>query len=192
MCLGYAGSGIKQFAGTKQEDAMNRRLGLISFRALVFTMAAILLLAFLFATSGGLQSAPDEKITPQNTARGMLDGRRFKAGIVRIDENQGEKSKPLGDQLSFRNGMFSSEICKRYNFKEAPYWIRIDGEKTHFRAELYSPTDGKMLWKGTIQGNTLEGAMRWIKKRWYWTIDTEHKIRGELEMGSSKISKPPQ
>ena len=57
-------------------------------------------------------------------------------------------------------------------------------------AELTSPTDGKMVWKGTIRGDTLEGTMRWTKKRWYWTIDTEHKIRGRLDKGPSVASPP--
>jgi hypothetical protein len=115
-------------------------------------------------------------------AAAPLDGRLFKAGIVREDD---DGKPPLTDHLAFENGKFSSVICKRYNFSDAPYWVRIDGDRIHFLAELSSPTDGKMVWQGTIRGNSLEGTMRWTKKRWYWTIDTEHRIRGTLESGSA-------
>lgn len=97
--------------------------------------------------------------------------------------------RPLGDVLTFSNGIFSSEICKRYNFKGAPYWVRVEGDQVHFLAELTSPTDGRMLWKGTIRGGILKGTMRWTKKRWYWTIDTEHKISGKLEKGQGTVSR---
>jgi len=167
---------------------MNNRFGLTNFPTLVFGFAALLLIVLLISASARSQSATVAIAAPASAAGGMLDGRQFKAGIVRIEEDDGEKKEPLGDQLMFGNGMFSSAICKRYNFKEAPYWVRVEGEKTHFLAELTSPTDGKMLWKGTIQGDTLVGTMRWTKKRWYWTIDTEHKIRGELEKSSSTVS----
>ena len=72
-------------------------------------------------------------------------------------------------------------MCRRFNFGEAPYWVREENGRIHFLAELTSPTDGTMVWKGTVRGDTLEGTMRWIKKRWYWTIDTAHRIRGKLE-----------
>jgi len=107
-----------------------------------------------------------------------LDGRVFGAYIVREDAAEGQQ---LGDKLAFGDGMFSSALCRQYNFSDAPYWVRIEGEQIHFLVELNSPTDGTMLWKGTIRGDSLEGTMRWTKKRWYWTIDTEHKIHGNLE-----------
>jgi hypothetical protein len=113
-------------------------------------------------------------------APGSLDGQQFKAGIVRKGADESKK-QPLGDILIFRKGKFSSAVCKRYNFTDAPYWVRVEGEKTHFLAELTSPTDGKMVWKGTIHKGKLQGTMRWTKKRWYWTVDAEHKIRGKLD-----------
>lgn len=169
-------------------NSMNTRFGFTHFPTLDFGFAAFLLIALLFSTSARTQSATASIAAPTAARGGMLDDRQFKAGIVRIEEDQDEEKKPLGDQLTFSNGMFSSAVCKRYNFKEAPYWVRVEGEKTHFLAELTSPTDGRMLWKGTIQGNTLEGTMRWTKKRWYWTIDTEHRIRGELDKGASNAA----
>ena len=114
-------------------------------------------------------------------AAGALDGREYSARIVRSEADGDGKKPPLGDKLTFKDGKFSSEVCRRFNFVEAPYWVREENGQIHFLAELTSPTDGTMVWKGSIRGDALEGTMRWTKKRWYWTIDTEHKIRGKLE-----------
>ena len=95
---------------------------------------------------------------------------------------ESEDDKPLVDELVFRDGKFSSAVCKRYNFAEAPYWVRIGQDYIEFLAELTSPTDGTMQWKGTIRGHVLEGTMHWTKKRWYWPVKAEHRIRGELDI----------
>jgi hypothetical protein len=120
---------------------------------------------------------------------GPLDGKQFKAGIVRAGADEGQK-KPLGDLLIFSNGTFSSAVCKKYNFAKAPYWVRVEGSKTHFLAELTSPTDGKMVWKGIVENGKLQGTMHWTKKRWYWTVDAKHKIRGRLDSGSAAPGAP--
>lgn len=146
--------------------------------------------AFVLASTAWTQvptTSKETKITRPVTNISLLDGRQFKAGIVKVDAEQDGKKPPLGDQLMFSDGMFSSAVCKRYNFTAAPYWVRVEGDRVHFLAELTSPTDGRMLWKGSIRGDTLEGTMRWTKKRWYWTIDTEHKITGKLEKVLSAV-----
>ncbi len=120
----------------------------------------------------------------------LLDGKQFKAGIVRADADEEKKKSPLGDLLIFNEGKFSSVVCKKYNFAAAPYQVSKDGDQVHFSAVLHSPTDGKMAWKGIIRGDSLEGTMHWTKKRWYWTIDVEHKIVGKLEVGLNSGSSP--
>ncbi len=119
-----------------------------------------------------------------------LDGQVFNARIVRDGAKNDAKNRGLGDILSFSNGKFSSEICRHYNFEDAPYWIRVEGNQTHFFVELKSPTDGTMRWQGTIRDGTLEGTMRWKRERWYWTIDATHKIRGKLQKALSAASTP--
>lgn len=162
---------------------MNRTMvGLIwiAQRAPVAALAATLVGAML-AWSGPPGRAAE---SPSSVAE-PLDGQTFRAGIVQVGE---EADGPLEDELMFRDGKFMSAICKRYNFVEAPYWVRQEGDRIHFLAELTSPTDGRMLWKGTIEDGKLEGTMRWTKQRWYWTIDTEHVIRGEIEEGAPGAS----
>ena len=164
---------------------MQNWLGLRANSSLPNLFAAALVFAVMMTTTGWSQTSKQNEL-PSIAApsRGMptLDGHQYKAGIVRATSAEEGEKKPLGDLLMFSGGKFSSAVCKRYNFAEAPYWIRIEGDQVHFLAELTSPTDGKMVWKGTIQGDTLEGTMRWTKKRWYWTVDTEHKISGKLDV----------
>ena len=169
------------------------RSGLSLKQALPWAVAVSLAIAVLLPSTALPQSATistDAKIIRPNKSGGLLDGRQFKAGILRADAEPDGEKPPLGDQLMFSNGKFSSAVCKRYNFAEAPYWVRVEGDQVHFLAELTSPTDGKMVWKGTVRGDTLEGTMRWTKERWYWTIDTEHVIRGKLENGANAASPP--
>lgn len=164
---------------------MQNRLGLRENRSLPYLFAAAFVFTVMFITTGWSQTAKQNEHPSIAAAPGTmptLDGRQYKAGIVRATSTEEGEKKPLGDLLMFNGGKFSSAVCKRYNFAEAPYWIRIEGDRVHFLAELTSPTDGKMVWKGTIRGDTLEGTMRWTKKRWYWTVDAEHKISGQLDV----------
>ena len=172
---------------------MQAWLGLRLNQTITWVVAATFVAAFLLVATAWSQSSinPSEAtVTPPVSNISLLDGRQFSAGIVRNDADEDEKKRPLGDKLFFSDGKFSSAVCRKYNFAEAPYWVRVEGDQVHFLAELTSPTDGRMLWKGTIRGDNLEGTMRWTKKRWYWTIDTEHKIRGKLEKGPSAASPP--
>jgi hypothetical protein len=157
----------------------------------IWVAASAFAFAFMLATTVWSQSSTipgNGKAVQPVLNLSPLDGRLFRAGIVREDADDEGKKRPLEDRLLFKDGKFSSAVCKRYNFTAAPYWVRTEGDRVHFLAELASPTDGTMVWKGSIRGDTLEGTMRWTKKRWYWTIDTEHKIRGKLENGVNAAS----
>jgi hypothetical protein len=118
-----------------------------------------------------------------------LDGMVFSAGIVR---SGAAPDAPLEDVLEFRDGVFSSVMCRRYNFADAPYWVRPDGGETLFLAELTSPTDGRMVWQGSVVGGVLTGTMRWTRERWYWTVDVEHAITGRLQERQVPPSEPQQ
>jgi len=170
---------------------MQARRGLVFNQTHKWAVAATFVATLLLIATAWSQSEtnPGEAtVTPSIANTSPLDGRQFSAGIVRSDADEEGKKRPLGDKLFFSDGKFSSAVCRKYNFEEAPYWVRVEGDQVHFLAELTSPTDGRMLWKGTISGDTLVGTMRWTKKRWYWTIDTEHRIRGKLENGPSAAS----
>jgi hypothetical protein len=141
----------------------------------VFASAAVFFTVFFMGALWGQARNLDATIS---SSTGPLDGRTFRASIMR--GNAGPETEALIDQLSFNRGKFSSALCKQYNFTEAPYWVRQDNSRIHFLVEITSPTDGTMIWRGTVAGEVLDGTMRWIKQRWYWTIDVEHKIQGKL------------
>jgi hypothetical protein len=106
----------------------------------------------------------------------MLDGRSFRVRIVGDSEE-----RTAADRLTFDAGRFSSELCRKYNFADAPYWVRREGRKVLFRVETVSPTDGRMVWTGEIEGDEFRGEMAWTKPRWYRTIRAQHRITGTAE-----------
>lgn len=115
----------------------------------------------------------------QSAAFAPLDGFEFDAGIVRQGDSAAP-AEPLLDRLFFANGMFSSKICERYGFVPGAYWVRGTPDAIEFSAVLLSPTDGIMEWKGTVTDGKLDGTMRWTRERWYWTIEAEHRISGQI------------
>jgi hypothetical protein len=115
----------------------------------------------------------------QSAAFAPLDGQEFEAGIVQQGDSAAP-SEPLIDRLSFENGTFSSLICERYGFVPSAYWVRGTADAIEFTAILESPTDGVMEWRGTVKDGKLDGTMRWTRERWYWTIEAEHHIVGEI------------
>lgn len=102
-----------------------------------------------------------------------LDGKRFD-GEMLSGEGKVLSSK---EKLVFQNGRFASEACKEFGFGEGPYWLRVENNKIHFIAETVSPTNGAMHWKGTITGGQVDASFVWTKKRWYWTIEREFRVR---------------
>ena len=150
-----------------------------------------------FAAPFAIQQSSAQSAEPADTSNAqsipstnrLLDGLQFKAGIVKSEDGSGNS---LEDTLVFSDGNFSSVVCKRYNFSAAPYWIRTEGKRIHFLAELTSPTDGTMVWKGTVADGELRGTMRWTKKRWYWTIDAEHLIQGKVDTEAQSVSASQQ
>lgn len=171
---------------------MRTSLSIGSTRNLILAaMGLVFAVAFLsLQAHAQTASVPDTLATRTGSGEsGPLDGLRFKVGIVK---EGAEDDNPLGDTLTFDGGNFSSAICETFHFAAAPYWTRREDGKVHFLAELESPTDGRMVWNGTIDGHDLEGTMRWTRTRWYWTIDAEHRIRGTLEAPVQTGSNAPR
>lgn len=136
---------------------------------LFFTILALLPSSSTMAEEDG--SAKKDVIA----SNGILDGKKF-AGPT------GEKGKKTHheDVLSFDNGMFSSSACIPLGFKEGPYTARVEDDTIYFHAKTMSPTHGKIMWRGTLKGNTLDVHYNWIKKRWLWTISIEYWFKGTL------------
>jgi hypothetical protein len=135
-----------------------------------FSMVFILVLAVAIVA---LSVA--ERLEGGSAASGILDGRKFVGPT-------GEKGKKVHheDVLSFSDGMFTSSACFQYGFKAGPYTATVEGDSIHFQAETNSPTHGKMEWKGTLKGDTLNVDYTWTKERWLWTTFREYWFTGTL------------
>ena len=105
----------------------------------------------------------------------LLDGKKFIGPT-------GEKGKKIHheDVLSFSDGKFTSSACFQYGFKGGPYTTTIEGDAIYFIAETFSPTHGKMVWQGTLKGDSLEVTYNWTKERWLWTTYREYWFKGTL------------
>jgi len=106
----------------------------------------------------------------------ILDGKKFIGPT-------GEKGKKIHheDVLSFSDGKFTSSMCYEYGFTGGPYTATVEGDSIHFQAETISPTHGKMEWKGTLRGDSLDVTYSWTKERWYWTTYREYWFKGTLK-----------
>ena len=104
-----------------------------------------------------------------------LDGKKFIGPT-------GEKGKKVHheDVLSFSDGKFTSSECFQYGFKGGSYTTTVEADSIHFHAETTSPTHGKMVWKGTLKGDTLDVTYTWTKERWLWTTFREYWFKGSL------------
>jgi len=108
----------------------------------------------------------------------LLDGMSF------VGKN-GEVGKALAEnedeEIIFQDGMFTSVSCEPYNFGSGPYNATVIDDKIHFDAVTVSPTHGKIVWNGVINGDEAEVTFVWTKERWYWDIRREYWFRGKLK-----------
>lgn len=95
-----------------------------------------------------------------------VDGRTYSV-------DTGKEGKPAGgkDVIRFADGLMSTALCIRFGFKPAPYSVRVEGSKIHFRSEMISETQGKLVFNGHIEGDRLIAKAEWAQVRWYWTVN---------------------
>jgi len=109
---------------------------------------------------------------------GILDGLIFTS-------KNGQYGKPGDhtDTLVFKDGTFVSTDCeKKCNYPAQAYFTRRLGEKIEFISETRCLTqDAEIVWRGTVDGNNIEGTYSWRSSRWYWTIEKEFWFKGSLE-----------
>lgn len=132
------------------------------------------------ASSGGpfdlaqaAQGQESARHAPLPALKHSLEDRRFVGPLVVADDTQGNK-----DILTFKNGRFSSRICRQYGFSPAPYWVRRDSEGLHFRARMSSARSGTMRFEGVFDGKEMHATAHWIKERWYWTVEQTFRFTG--------------
>ena len=157
-------------------------------RATAYLVAASVLLAGFVA----LWFALVPPVVPQGDREaevaegsGVLDGMTF-AGMMAPADG----SDPVEDTFVFADGKFASTECdRRCGYPARAYFVRNVGERIEFVSEshcLYK--DAKIVWRGIVDGDTIEGVSTWTLKRWYWTIEKELHFEGTLMVSTSPVA----
>ena len=147
----------------------------MAFHIIIFSFFAVLTAVYLSPVVISAEESQDN-LKSNPAVSHLLDGKKFIGPT-------GEKGKKVHheDVLKFSDGKFTSSECFQYGFKGGPYTTTIEGDTIHFQAVTISPTHGKMVWQGTLQGDTLEVTYSWTKERWFWTTYREYWFRGTLQ-----------
>ena len=147
----------------------------MDFRIIIFSFFAVTTAIGLGPVISGAEESRRDP-NPHAAPSHLLDGKKFIGPT-------GEKGKKVHheDVLEFRGGKFTSSECFQYGFKGGPYTTTIHGDTIHFQAETISPTHGKMVWQGTLKGDTLNVTYSWTKERWFWTTYREYWFKGTLQ-----------
>ena len=92
-------------------------------------------------------------------AASLLDGRTFAGETGEVGKATGEM-----DGFIFKDGTFRSTACDQYAFNAAPYTAtKGAGGVIAFTVTTTSPKEGRMDWKGTVQGDAIDGTVSWSK-----------------------------
>jgi hypothetical protein len=109
-----------------------------------------------------------------------LDGRAFVA-------EAGEKGKAAdekADVITFAGGKFHSSACDQYGYNKGDYRAASQPGAMTFEAETSSEKDGRLVWKGTIRGNEIEGSFVHYRKGWLLNPNpepVEHWFKGQAK-----------
>jgi hypothetical protein len=88
----------------------------------------------------------------------VLDGRSFEGVVLERGKTSGD-----ADTLIFDNGRFRSTACDRYGYGDGAYRTSVSGDSVAFEAETESPKYGKLLWKGVVRGQKLDGTLTMVR-----------------------------
>jgi len=120
-------------------------------------------------------------LAPQALAQtATLDGKAFVA-------DAGEKGKAAdekGDVITFANGRFHSSACDQYGYDKGEYKATPAGDAIQFEVVTLSEKDGRLVWKGTVRGDTIEGTFVHHRKGWLLNPNpdpVEHWFKGKAK-----------
>ena len=145
----------------------------------LYTRFALLLIAGITAAAlFGLPATTSAAESVENQTKAPLDGMSFRGGV-------GPYGQPhdVEDRFVFANGEFFSKECEqRCEYPARPYFIRKVGDQIEFISETKCPyKDATIVWRGSVQGDKIEGVATWTINRWYWTVEKKYEFSGSLE-----------
>ena len=117
---------------------------------------------------------------PAQAQTATLDGKAFVA-------DAGEKGKPAdekNDVITFAGGKFHSAACDQYGYTAGEYKYSAAGNAIAFEAQTQSEKDGRLVWKGTVRGDEIEGTFVHYRKGWLLNPNPaplEHWFKGKVK-----------
>lgn len=109
-------------------------------------------------------------------SEGILDGKAFSGPTGKMG-----KDADGTDELQFDNGKLYSVGCADWGFGWGDYSAKVEGNNITFEAVTTSPKDGKIVWSGTINGDTADVTYVWTKKAWYGERKQEKWFKGSAK-----------
>lgn len=106
---------------------------------------------------------------PAARAGGLLDGKQFIAEAGPAGKPADEKN----DIITFADGRFHSSQCDQWGFDKGSYQATRDGDVIRFEATTLSDKHGKLHWRGTLVGSTLQGQFTHYRKPSWWRPNPE-------------------
>jgi hypothetical protein len=109
-----------------------------------------------------------------------LDGKAFVAEAGMKGKDADEK----GDVITFKDGKFHSSACDQWGYGKGAYRASAAGEAVSFEAETASEKDGRIVWKGTVRGDAIEGTFVHYRKGWLLNPNPEpqeHWFKGKAK-----------
>lgn len=126
---------------------------------------------------GALLIFPVTHVGAQATS---LDGKVFVA-------DAGEKGKAAdekADVLTFKDGKFHSSSCDQYGYSKGIYKTSAEGDAIIFEVETQSDKDGRLVWKGSVRGDQIEGNFTHFRKEGFFNVNpapVEHWFKGKVK-----------
>jgi hypothetical protein len=123
---------------------------------------ALFLMIFSFASFSAMAQKKEKKVK-------VIDNQSYTVTLT--EEASKKPTKPLADELSFKGDKLKSKVLnEKYKFGAGSFTATIDSTNIDepiitFEAEMKGETDDDIMnWKGTINGEDIEGTATWNKR----------------------------
>ena len=86
--------------------------------------------------------------------------------------------------ITFAGGKFHSAACDQYGYTAGEYKHSAAGNAIAFEAQTQSEKDGRLVWKGTVRGDEIEGTFVHYRKGWLLNPNPaplEHWFKGKVK-----------